>query len=97
MQIVLYIHTKANLQLMSEMKWLCRVPLSLKSAQLLVSTLPESEFTESALEGYSFVAQISDYGGIEQRWLVVQSQERKEADLRKLSQKILKAEEKIFS
>lgn len=61
------LYTEANLQLMSEMKWLCRVPLSLKSAQLLVSTLPESAFTESEIKGYSYVAQKSDYGGIEQR------------------------------
>jgi transposase len=32
--------------------------------------------------------------GIEQRWLVVQSQERRESDLRKLTQKITKAESK---
>ncbi len=81
----------------SEIKWLCRVPLSLKSAQLLVSTLPETSFIESELKGYSFVAHKSDYGGIEQRWLIVQSQERREVDLRKLSQKILKAEEKARS
>ena len=91
------LYTSANLKLMSEMKWLSRVPLSLKSAQSLVSTLPESKFTESELKGYSFVAQESDYGGIEQRWLVVQSQERREVDRRKLSQKILKAEEKARS
>jgi transposase len=88
------LYTEANLQLMSQMKWLCRVPLSLKSAQSLVSTLPSEKFIESELKGYSFVATESDYGGIKQRWLVVQSQERREADLQKLSRKILKVEEK---
>ncbi|GAA6621638.1 hypothetical protein NUACC26_074580 [Scytonema sp. NUACC26] len=91
------LYTEANLQLMSQMKWLCRVPLSLKSAQSLVSTLPEAKFIESELKGYSFVATESNYGGIKQRWLVVQSQERREVDLRKLSQKIPKAEEKARS
>ncbi|MFM5958387.1 MAG: IS1634 family transposase, partial [Dolichospermum sp.] len=35
-----------------------------------------------------------NYAGIEQRWLVVQSQERRESDLSKLTQKITKAESK---
>ena len=37
------------------------------------------------------------YGGIEQRWLIVQSQARRESDLRKLSQKVIKSEEKARS
>nr|WP_281257110.1 IS1634 family transposase [Calothrix elsteri] len=84
------LYTEPNIKLMSEIKWLSRVPLTIKEAQLLVSETPESEFIDSELLGYSFVAKRSNYGGIEQRWLVVQSQERKESDLRKLSQKIIK-------
>jgi transposase len=84
------LYTEPNIKLMSDMKWLSRVPLTIKEAQLLVSETPESEFIDSELLGYSFAAKRSNYGGIEQRWLVVQSQERKESDLRKLSQKIIK-------
>ena len=91
------IYTESNLKLMSDIKWLCRVPLSIKLAQTLVSTLRESEFIKSELEGYSFVVKRMTYGGIEQRWLVVQSQARKESDLRKLSQKVIKSEEKAQS
>ncbi|AHJ26461.1 Transposase [Nodularia spumigena CCY9414] len=58
------------------------------------SNLADSEFVESELSGYSFKENQITYGDIEQRWLVVQSQVRKESDLRKLSQKIIKAEEK---
>lgn len=86
------LYTESNLKLMSELRWLCRVPLSIKSAQTLISTLPESEFIESNLLGYKLTTKIVNYAGIEQRWLVVQSQDRKESDLRKLSQKIIKAE-----
>ena len=91
------LYTERNITLMSDMKWLCRVPLSLKSAQLLISTIPESEFMKSELEGYSFVEKKSNYGGIEQRWLVVQSKERRKSDLRKLSQKIIKSHDKAKS
>lgn len=90
------LYTESNIKLMSELKWLSRVPLSIKAAQLLVSELPESEFIESELSGYSFKENRITYGDIEQRWLVVQSQDRRKADLSKLSQKIIKAETKAI-
>ncbi|MHC5719543.1 MAG: IS1634 family transposase, partial [Nostoc sp.] len=49
----------------------------------LISILPESEFIDSNLPGYKFAANTVNYAGIEQRWLVVQSQERRESDLGK--------------
>ncbi|MBD2683447.1 MULTISPECIES: IS1634 family transposase [Nostoc] len=88
------LYTESNLKLMLDLRWLCRVPLSIKSAQSLISTLPESEFIDSQIQGYKFASKTGNYAGIEQRWLVVQSQERRESDLRKLSQRIIKAESK---
>jgi transposase len=41
------LYTEANIRLMSNIKWLSRVPLTLKSAKSLVTTLPESEFIKS--------------------------------------------------
>jgi transposase len=79
---------------MSGLSWLCPVPLSVKSAQSLISTLPEADFVGSNLPGYKLASKTVNYPGIEQRWLVVQSQERRESDLGKLSQKITKAQSK---
>jgi len=90
------LYTESNIKLMSDLKWLSRVPLSIKTAQLLVSELPESEFIESALSGYSFKENRVTYGDIEQKWLVVQSQDRRKSDLSKLTQKIIKAERKAI-
>jgi transposase len=56
--------------------------------------LPEPEFVDSNLPGYKLASKTVNYPGIEQRWLVVQSQERRESDLGKLSQKITKAQSK---
>jgi transposase len=86
------LYTESNLKMMSELRWLCRVPLSIKAAKSLISTIPESEFIDSTIPGYKLASKTENYAGIEQRWLVVQSQERKESDLRKLTQKITKAE-----
>jgi transposase len=56
------LYTESNIKLMSDLKWLSRVPLSIKAAQLLVSELPESEFIESELSGYSFKENRITYG-----------------------------------
>jgi transposase len=43
-------------------------------------------------EGYTWSEHKSSYGGIEQRWLVVESNFRRDSDLRKLEKKLKKAE-----
>nr|WP_199291016.1 IS1634 family transposase [Sphaerospermopsis sp. FACHB-1094] len=88
------LYTESNLKMMSDLRWLCRVPLSIKVAKSLISTIPESEFIDSTIPGYKLASKTENYAGIEQRWLVVQSQERRESDLRKLTQKVTKAESK---
>lgn len=88
------LYTESNLKMMSDLQWLCRVPLSIKTAKSLISTIPESEFIDSTISGYKLASKTENYAGIEQRWLVMQSQERRESDLRKLTQKITKAESK---
>ncbi|MEC4888364.1 MAG: IS1634 family transposase, partial [Scytonema sp. PMC 1070.18] len=83
------LYTETNLQLMTDIKWLCRVPMTINEAKLLVSSLLESELKKSPKNpGYLYVEKNVNYAGIEQRWLVVQSQVRRESDLRKLSKKI---------
>ena len=88
------LYTESNLKMMSDLQWLCRVPLSIKTAKSLISTIPESELIDSAIPGYKLASKTENYAGIEQRWLVVQSQERRESDLRKLTHKVIKAESK---
>jgi hypothetical protein len=64
---------------MSDLSWLCPVPLRVESAQSLISTLPEPEFVDSNLTGYKLASKTVSYPGkeIEQRWLVVQTESRK--------------------
>jgi transposase len=86
------LYTAPNLEMLTNLRWLTRVPLSLKQAQQLVSQLNESEFHESSVTGYRWSEHKSNYGGIEQRWLVVESSLRRDADQRKLSKSLKKAE-----
>ena len=85
------LYSQENLLLIKELNWITRVPLSIKAAQHLVTEITEKELVKSSENpGYSFVTKISNYGGIAQRWLVVESEKRKESDLRKLEKKLTK-------
>jgi len=89
------LYSKENLRLLKEIKWLTRVPLSIKEAKKLVNEISASEFSQSELPGYSFVETPSNYGGVSQRWLVVKSEARAESDLKSLEKKINKEREII--
>ncbi len=85
------LYSQENLLLIKDLKWITRVPLSIKAAQHLVTEITEKELVKSSENlGYSFVIKTSNYGGIAQRWLVVESEKRKESDLRKLEKKLTK-------
>jgi transposase len=86
------LYTAPNLEMLTNLRWLTRVPLSLKQAQQLVSQLNESEFQDSSVTGYRWSEHKSNYGGIAQRWLVVESCLRRDADRRKLEKNLKKAE-----
>lgn len=82
------LYSEANLVEMATLKWLSRVPLTIKQAKELVSQLQASSFTESTIAGYRWSQHQSHYGGIEQRWLVVESKERQESDLKRLEKSL---------
>ncbi len=88
------LYTAENLLAIKNLKWITRVPLSIKAAQLYVRDLPESQFNETDIEGYKAVERESNYGGIKQRWIIIESTARKESDLKQLEKKFLKDEEK---
>jgi len=71
---------------MSGLQWLTRVPLSIKAAGQLVETT--NSLLASKLKGYSTVESMSEYGGVKQRWILVESQERRKSDIKKLDKKI---------
>ncbi len=88
------LYTAKNLQLMSSIQWLSRVPLSLGKAKELVNNVLEKELTQSSVDGYLWKEEVITYAEIKQRWLLVESQKRKESDLKKLSERIEKEKEK---
>ena len=86
-------YNKENLnEFQYSIKWISRVPFSLNAAQELTQTLLPEQFTKSTLaQGYRFCTVCNEYAEIKQLWVVVESDERKEADLKSLSKRIEKS------
>ena len=82
------LYSQNNLKWIDNLKWISRVPFSLKLAKILVQSVTSSQLEKSSQEGYSYCEQKVSYGGIEQRWLIVESLERKKSDLEKLNRQI---------
>jgi transposase len=73
-------------------KWISRVPFTIKAAKDLSQTLLPEQFIKSTLfKGYQFCSVCHEYAGIKQLWVVVESSERKSADLKSLSKRISKS------
>jgi transposase len=86
------LYSADNLNAMSDLRWLTRVPLSIKAAATLVDEVVE--LTPSIIKGYSLKESRSEYAGIEQRWLLVESQARRNSDLKQLAKKIEQYQQK---
>lgn len=71
---------------MTGLQWLTRVPLSIKEASSLVKLTVA--LTPSAVKGYTSAESRSEYGGVSQRWLLIESEQRRKSDLKQLSQKL---------
>jgi transposase len=75
-----------NLRQLCSIQWLTRVPLTLKEAKQVLQEIQTSDWQATELEGYRFVECRRQYAAIEQRWIVIESEKRRLADL-KQSQK----------
>ena len=76
--------SQENLKLIEHLKWISRVPMTIKKANELVQSVEigeiDSEEREKRaalnLSGYNWKSEIVSYGGIKQTWLIVESQKR---------------------
>ena len=54
-----------NLKLMEKIKWISRVPLSIKKAKNLVKAFLSASMKSRKIKGYSYQEENVNYGGIE--------------------------------
>ena len=86
-------YTESNLsEFQYNIKWISRVPFTIKTAKDLAQTLLPEQFIKSTLfKGYQFCSVCHEYAGIKQQWVIVESDERKSADIKSLSKRISKS------
>ena len=97
------LYSQENLQLIQHLKWISRVPMTIKKAKELIQSVEIEEIDSEErkkrvalnLDGYKWKEEIVYYGGIKQVWLVVESDKRKNSDLKKLEKKLKKENEKV--
>ena len=95
------LYSQENIQLISNLKWITRVPMTLKKTKEIIGSYlekvkvsPETdpkiqELTrEFQKKGYKWLEQKVTYTGIKQRWLIVESAEPQKSDIQKLNSKI---------
>jgi transposase len=80
------LYSADNLKSMAGLKWLTRVPLSIKQAAALVEQ--KTQLQTSQIKGYTIAESSSEYGEVSQRWLLIESEQRRKSDLEKLSKKM---------
>lgn len=84
------LYTAENLSAMAGMKWITRVPLSIKSAQSEICNIEDSDWEDNQIKGYKIAAISSEYANIKQRWLVIESESRKQAAIKKIAEQVEK-------
>jgi transposase len=90
------LYSAENLPALNHLRWLCRVPQTIKETRTLLEEIPgESFITESAPEGYRLAETKSEYGGVAQRWVVVESSERQKAQNERLEKKLEELDEQL--
>lgn len=88
------LYTAENIAAMRELKWITRVPLSIKEARNKILDIKESEWKDSQIKGYRIAMRESEYGGIKQRWIVVESELRKKSSIEQVEKQVKKQLEK---
>ena len=81
----------ANLQTLGQIRWLTRVPATLREAKRVLAETARSQMTEME-DGYAYCELASDYAQIAQRWLVVYSPSAAEREAKTLQRRVGKEE-----
>ena len=74
----------------TDKKWVTRVPETIKKAQIALQSVATEAMTQLA-NGYAIHATTSQYGGVNQRWLIVYSEQAEQRELRQLDKRVARA------
>ena len=88
------LYTEDNLQMIVSFRWVSRVTATLTAAKELLEKNSIDAFVPSKIPGYRIATCCNDSGGVRQRWLVIESEARKESDLKQLEKQT--SDQKIY-
>ena len=84
------LYAAENLKSLSAVKWVTRVPATLKQAKDLLTRIEPEQMQAAVREGYFLYEQRVTYADIEQRWLLVLYEPRRERELKQLDRRVAK-------
>jgi transposase len=84
------LYSGKNIQQLGELNWITLVPRSIKTAKILAESVKDEVFVESEILGYRIASCGCDYGGVHQRWLIIESEKRRDSDLKQLEKRLTK-------
>lgn len=70
------LYSQHNLRSLGQLRWVSRVPQTLKEARMALEETDEQSFRASGRQGYRLSEMGTDYGGVDQRWMIVASEDR---------------------
>ncbi|NJO80512.1 MAG: IS1634 family transposase [Cyanobacteria bacterium RM1_2_2] len=82
------LYSQENLQALVGLRWLTRVPATLNQAKECLQDTADEAFVATEMAGYRVTALKRQFAGIDQRWLVVESEARQASDLKHLGKQI---------
>lgn len=89
------LYSADNIKRLSENQWVSRVPATINQAKTLLAQTDVSQMIASGRETYFYHEVESNYGDVEQRWLIILSEARRQQELDQFERRILREQAKL--
>jgi len=89
------LYAAETMRQLSTQRWVCRVPATITEAQDLLANTQQSTMRPSVRVGYFYHEVTTRYGDIDQRWLVVLYEPRRDKELAQFEKRIRRERTKI--
>jgi len=88
------LYSGKNLDGLAQLRWLSRVPETIREARELLESLDGDNLTR-AQQGYRVAEVSSDYGGVKQCWVVIESESRLKGSNAQVDKRVAREGEKL--
>lgn len=88
------LYTAENLKQLQGLTWISRVPLTLSEAQEVIRQVVPFAGWDGLAGGYRLIEVCTTYAEVAQRWVIVESEKRREADLKAFQKRVEQEEQR---